>query len=227
MDVRPPYTLWPKALLTALLLSLFAASAQAAQKPFSGCKPISDRDGENGCWIFLTRPLGELPDAPIYWSLDIFPNRTSAEAAKGPAGVVGEALGKVWLFTVAEKGKLPIAGQRVTVIGPIPVKHGETYTAQFMEAIMPPGVPTRTHRHPGPEVFYTETGLSCLETPQGKQVGRKGTDIIIPEGQPMNLVTIGNETRRSIVLVLHSSSHAWMTVADDWTPKGLCRSDQE
>ena len=223
------------AILTGLLLSYAsvagtaacgqaAASRQAAMPTVGGCKPLSERTGETGCWIVLSQPLGQLPQTPVFWSLDLFPTHAAAEAAKGPHGIVTEALGKSWVFTIGDKAQRPAGGKPVAQIGPIPIKPGESYTAQFMEAVLPPGIPTRTHRHPGPEVFYTEAGESCLETPAGKQVGRPGVDVIIPEGPPMILMTSGTVTRRSIVLVLHSTSQPWMTMADDWTPKFLCRT---
>jgi hypothetical protein len=32
-----------------------------------------------------------------------------------------------------------------------------------------------------------EGGETCLETPEGKQVGKKGVSVIVPGGQPMKL----------------------------------------
>ncbi len=231
MDPRAPSHRTSNSILASVfvfcLISLvrFTAMAQPPMEygHFAGCKPLSERTGESGCWIVLTQNIGELPKGPLYWALDRFPTRAAAESAKSTQGMVVEALGEVWVFTLGAKDLHPQQGEHVTQIGPISVHPGERYTAQFMEAIMPPGVPTRTHRHPGPEAFYTESGESCLETPQSKQVGRKGVDIIIPEGEPMNLVTTSKEIRRSIILVLHPTSSPWITIADDWTPKGLCR----
>ena len=228
MHQRAPQFRTVSTILAGLLLSFLgpgtrtALFAQAAPSTVGGCKPLSQRTGETGCWIILSQSVGELPQTPIFWSLDRFPSHASAEAAKGSHGIVAEILGKSWVFTIGGKQPPLPGGKRVTEIGPIPLKPGGKFTAQFMEAIIPPGVPTRTHRHPGPEVFYTEAGESCLETPEGKQVGRPGVDIIIPEGLPMNLLTSGSETRRSIVLVLHPTSQPWMTMAEDWAPKGMC-----
>ncbi len=211
-----------------LLLSLQCAvvragRAQMSPMPFAGCKPLSERTGEAGCWIVQTRSLGQLPGAPIFWSLDAFPTQAAAEGAAGANGVAVAALGRFWVFRIGRKDERAVGGERVTQIGPLPVVPGQAYTAQFMEAILPPGVVTRTHRHPGVEAFYTEAGESCVETPAGKQVGRKGVDVTVPEGEPMSLTTSGRETRRSIVLVLHRTDRPWMTMAEDWTPKGLCR----
>lgn len=71
---------------------------------------------------------------------------------------------------------------------------------------MVPGAVSRTNVHAGPEAFYTEVGETCLETPSGKQMGRKWRDVIVPEGEPMELTATGLETRRGLVLVLHSSA---------------------
>ena len=38
----------------------------------------------------------------------------------------------------------------------------------------------------------------------------------------MALNSVGTETRRSVLLVLHDSSQPWITMAIDWQPKGLC-----
>jgi quercetin dioxygenase-like cupin family protein len=207
---------------------LIAATSLHAQIGFTGCKPLSERTGEVGCWIIESRPLGGLPQEPVFWSLDLYPTRTAAEAAKRRRSTVVEALGKIWLFTIDRKFSPSSGAKRVTQIGPLPIKNGESYTAQYMEATLTPGSVARTHRHPGPEAFYTESGESCLETPEGKVIGKPGVDIIIPEGQPMSLTATGKETRRSIVLVLHSSDHPPVVMADDWKPKGLCGwSDSE
>ncbi|QEE29676.1 hypothetical protein FTW19_17800 [Terriglobus albidus] len=165
------------------ILFLAAAIPIHAQTRLVSCNPVSERTGEAGCWIILTQPLGELPDGPTYWSLDVFPDRAAAEAAKGSRGSVVEALGKVWLFTIGGKSDQSSGGKRVSQIGPLSIKNGEKYTAQFMEAILPPGAVARTHRHSGPEAFYTEAGESCLETPEGKTVGKNGIDLIVPEAQ--------------------------------------------
>jgi quercetin dioxygenase-like cupin family protein len=165
--------------------------------------------------------LGHLP-AAVFWTLDVYPTQESAEKANTKNGTVVLALDKVWLFTVGEKLAAPSQGSRVTQIGPLPVKPDEDYTAQFMEGILQPGSVSRTHVHAGPEAFYTEAGESCLETPNGKQIGSRGTDLVVPEGVPMELVATGTETRRGIILVLHSSTKPATTVVTDWKSKGLC-----
>src|SRR2546421_8754848 len=44
------------------------------------CKPVSQRTGELGCWITANAALGQLPQQPIFWHLDTYATRASAEA---------------------------------------------------------------------------------------------------------------------------------------------------
>jgi quercetin dioxygenase-like cupin family protein len=208
----------------ALMLQLTVFSgivASAQQQKLVSCKPAEERTQLEGCWIVANKPLGKLP-AAVFWTLDVYPTRERAEKANTNNGTVVQALGKIWLFTVGGRPVLPSQGSRITQIGPLPVKPDEAYTAQFMEGILELGSVSRTHVHAGPEAFYTEAGESCLETPGGMQVGRKGMDVVVPEGIPMELVATGTETRRGIILVLHSSAKPATTVVTDWKSKGLC-----
>lgn len=200
-------------------------SAQNTWKP-GPCQPVSERTSEMGCWIVATEVLGPLPKAPMFWHLYSFTTRAAAEAARRPGETVVESLEKVWLLTIAESGWHSRGGERVTEIGPLPIGEGHRYTAEYMEAIFPPGFDTTVHRHPGPEAWYTIAGEVCLETPQGKALGGAGTKhgVIVPGGVPMRLSVTGTENRRSLVLILHDSAQPHTIVATDWTPKGLCRS---
>lgn len=152
------------------VVSLVASSAVFAQT----CKPVSQRTGEAGCWITANAPLGQLPQQPIFWHLDTYSTRAGAEAAKGPRGTVVESLGKLWLLTIDVAGWRPTGGERVAEIGPLPVSATANYSAQYMEAVFTPGMTSSTHRHAGPEAWYTLAGETCLETPEGKTVGRAG-----------------------------------------------------
>lgn len=194
----------------------------SAQKGFGGCLPVTERTGELGCWILANEPVGQLPPHPMFWHLDSFSSVALAEKAKESRGIVVQALGRVWLFTIAQAEWKPKGGERVAQIGPLIVEPSAKYSAQYMEAIMNPGMQTRVHRHPGPEAWYTEGGETCLETPQGKQVGQKGVEVIVPGGQPMSLLVSGTDQRRSLVLVLYDASQPWMIMTSDWGPKGLC-----
>ena len=209
------------AILVLQLTVVMAIAASAQQQKLVSCKPVEERTQPEGCWIVANKPLGKLP-AVVFWTLDVYRTREIAEKANTSKGTVVEALGKVWLFTVGGKPALPSQGARISQIGPLPVKADEAYTAQFMEGILEPGSRSRTHSHAGPEAFYTETGESCVETPGGRRIGRKGSDLVVPEGVPMELVATGTEIRRGIILVLHSSDKAATSVVTDWKSKDLC-----
>ena len=143
----------------------------------------------------------------------------------GPRGTVLESLGKIWLLTIADAGWHPSGGERVAEIGPLPVAAGEKYSAQYMEAIFTPGMTAPPHVHSGPEAWYTQAEETCLETPEGKQIGRAGGQyVIVPGGPPMHLTATGTEQRRSLVLILHESAKPATTPVHDWTPKGLCKN---
>jgi quercetin dioxygenase-like cupin family protein len=211
----------------SVFLSLFVCmgSVAWAQQPHDlvSCKPLSQKTGEMGCWILASQPLGT-PDGLVYWTIDVFPTKAVAEQAMGAHGTVVESLGKVWLLTIGEKPELDSQGTRVTQIGPLAVEKGRSYTAQYMEASLQSGMVSKTHLHSGVEAFYTDSGETCLETPGGMQLGRKGTDIIIPEGVPMELTAVGTAGRRGLILVLHDASKPPTTLVDSWKSKHLCES---
>ena len=208
--------------MALLVIALSVSDGAFAQ---TRCLPISERTGEVGCWVTANAPLGKLAAPSVFWHLDSYATRAEAEAVKGPRGAVVESLGKVWLFTIAEAGWRPSNGLRVADIGPLPISPDANYTAQYMEAIFIPGMTAPAHRHSGPEAWYTVTGETCLETPQGTTVGRAGGQhVIVPGGPPMHLTATGTETRRALVLILHDSSQPATTLAHDWTPRGLCRN---
>jgi quercetin dioxygenase-like cupin family protein len=194
-----------------------------AQQELVSCKPMSQRIGQYGCWITASQPVGALPGL-VYWTMEIFATKQAAELAKGTGGTVVESLGRVWLLTVGEKPKVNPAGTRIAEIGPLPVKAGEVYTAQYMEATLQPGMVSKTHLHSGVEAFYTESGETCLETPEGMQVGQKGKGIVIPEGVPMELTATGTDVRQGLILVLHDSSKPPTTLVSEWKSKGLCKA---
>lgn len=206
---------------------LFVVMTLCASLPVQAqiCKPVSQRTGELGCWVTANANLGQLPQRPVFWHLDTYATRAEAEAAKSPRGTVVESLGKVWLLTIDVAGWRAPGGARVAEIGPLPVKADAHYAAQYMEAIFTPGMTAPAHRHSGPEAWYTLTGETCLETPDGKQIGRAGgAHVIVPGGPPMHLTATGTETRRALVLILHDSTQPPTTPEHAWVPKGLCQS---
>ena len=188
------------------------------------CGPVAERAGhEFGCFTLVVSPIGQLPAAPVFWYLDRYTDRATADAARGPRGTVVESFGRVWLLSIESAGWHTSSGERVAEVGPLPVEVGPSYAAQYMEAVFRPGMKTMVHRHSGPEAWYTLTGETCLETPNGFVVGRAGgKHVIVPPGPPMELTATGTETRRALVLILYDSSQPASTPVTDWTPKGLC-----
>lgn len=189
------------------------------------CQPLSERGGrELGCYIIAHQPVGRLNASAAFWHLDRYASRTVAEAAKGSTGVVVEAFGGTWLLTIGEAQWKAPGGERVATIGPLQVEANASYAAQYMEAVFQPGMKSSVHRHSGPEAWYTLSGETCLETPEGAMVGRAGgAHVIVPHGPPMELTATGTGVRRALVLILHDSLQPPTSRESTWVPKGLCR----
>lgn len=201
-------------------------STHAGGQPVAGgvCRPVSERTQDVGCWILSNDSVGELTGTQTFWHLDAFATRDAAEAAKTKRSTIVQALGKTWLLTIEDATWRASGGEHVTTIGPLPIAPGP-YAAQYMEAVFNPGMTAAAHTHSGPEAWYTIAGETCLETPNGTQVGRAGgPPVIIPGGPPMHLTATGTEVRRALVLILHDASKPATTLHHDWTPKGLCKN---
>ena len=217
--------------LVVPLAALLPATFQSVPEPIGQitaapiCVPIAQRTLETGCWIITDEPVGKLGPAPVFWYLDAFPTRGAADAAKRPGATVIEALGRIWLMTIAGDRSGQRSDKHIADIGPLPTKDGTEYSATYMEAIFTPGMESNTHTHSGPEAWYTISGETCLETPDGVMIGRAGgPPVIVPAGPPMHLTATGSVTRRAIVLILHDRSQPATTVTHAWTPKGLCKA---
>src|SRR4051812_45397177 len=90
---------------------------------------------------------------------------------------------------------------------------------QRLAEIGPPGPIAGPHTHPGPEAFYVLNGEQCLETPEGKMTTHAGESGIVRGDLPMVLTANGTDQCRSLVLILHDSSHRATTPLDNWTPQ--------
>jgi quercetin dioxygenase-like cupin family protein len=200
--------------------------------------PVADRKAPEGCYTTAIAELGVLPREPLYWHLDTFPDRAAAEAKRGPRSTVVEGHGKQWLFTIAEQTWRPGGGDRVASIGPLVVDSGVPYTARYLETVIRAGFQDGNgdpgHRHPGPEVWFLIAGGQCLETPNGVMTAQAGQSMLAPEGWPMAISSLGPDTRRALVLVLHRTSERYVMPVDatpaaphaHWRPKGLCSNSQ-
>jgi quercetin dioxygenase-like cupin family protein len=195
------YLLWITLAIIVLPWLEYASAHEASVR----CRPISERTGADpGCWIIANQPVGKLTKPQTFWHLDAYPTRALAEVAKGPLAAVVESLGRQWLLSIEDAGwRAPAGGERIAEIGPLPVTAGEGYTAQYMEAVFNPGMTAPAHVHSGPEAWYTLTGETCLETPDGIQIGRAGGQyVIVPGGPPMHLTATGREQRQALVLIM-------------------------
>ena len=214
-------------LLAFACAGAFLGLTETASAQLGICRPVGERarPSDVGCWIVAHASVGELAQPQVFWHLDAYPTRAAAEAAKGPRGTVVESLGKVWLLSIEDKGWRPAGGERVAEIGPLPITAGQKYSVQYMEAIFDPGMTAPSHEHAGPEAWYTLAGETCLETPEGKHIGRAGgPPLIIPGGPPMHLTATGTEQRRSLVLILHDAAKSPSMPRPDFVPKGLCKN---
>jgi len=175
-----------------------------------------------GCYMAGAEQIGVAPETPLYWHLYAYPTRAAAETARRARGTVAEAHGRVWLFTIADQAWQPSGGERIAVVGPLPLTPGRVYAAHYIEGVVPPEARTPVHRHPGPEAWFVLEGAQCLETPDGVKVLRAGDSYVVREGPPMQLSGIAPGVRRSLALVLHDAAQPWTIPTSDWTPKQTC-----
>ena len=195
-----------------------------AQLPGRCEAPISERTGAIGCYILENQPLGPLPDIPLFWHLYVFPTRAAADAAKAPRASIVEAFGRIWLFSIAPPDWRASAGERIAVVGPLDHAVDRSYTARYLEGVVPQGERTPIHTHAGPEAWYLVEGAECLETPEGTTVAHAGDSVVVREGLPMILSSVGTEMRKTFALVLHDSAKPWTMVmqSGEWKPAGRC-----
>jgi quercetin dioxygenase-like cupin family protein len=197
-----------------------------AQAPsgFGICVPREQRGADSvGCFIVTEHSLAAPFRGPVFWHVDRYENRAETASRRSPNSTIIDAFGAVWLLTIGDSSWHARGGEHMATIGPLPIRRGVTYSALYMEAMMRPGMKSSIHNHSGPEAWYTLSGETCLETPNGTMVGRVGgAPVIVPGDTPMELTATGTSLRRSIVLILHDSSQRPTTVVTSWMPKGLC-----
>jgi quercetin dioxygenase-like cupin family protein len=217
---------WTMARVFTMLAGITSLMATSAVAQTAGCEPVTQRAGrELGCFITAREELRALPrDSALYWHIDAFTTEAKAKAAKAPRSTVVRSLGRIWLFTIGEAGWRPSGGERIGVVGPLPLVDADAYAAVYMEGVFQPRMQSPVHRHPGVEVWYTLEGEQCLETPQGKLVQRAGDPgVMVPGGVPMILTGTGKSVRRSLVLILQDAAKPRSMLATDWKPAGLCQ----
>lgn len=230
MDIANSMTKGPIAALAGAAVLAGCAgqpvpSARTAHHPVPGaCEtPMPPGQEAIGCYLNAVQQVGKISDGPLYWHIYLFPDRRSAHAAgvRGRSSAV-EAFGRVWLYTLARQSWASPVGQRMAVIGPLNTRRGVSYAVRYMQATFPPGMQTRVHVHTGPEAWYVVSGTQCLRTPDRTIVARAGEGAVVPEGPPMILSTVGNETRRAVLMVIHDARRPWNIDHGQWQPQETC-----
>ena len=202
----------------------------------AGATPLAESD-VRGLHLTAEVPMGTLPPQSMYWHIYEFESRAAAEAARPARGTVAEAFGRHWLYVIAEEGWQTDAGRKISVVGPFILSPETSYTARYLRAFFPPveingPYGTAGHRHPGPEAWYVVSGGQCLETPNGLILANAGQAAMVPEGWPMAISSVGRDTRRALVLILHRSDQPYSMAVDyhrshgaphaQWTPRATC-----
>jgi quercetin dioxygenase-like cupin family protein len=155
--------------VAALLLWLSTASACAQ----------TGNVGVAGSGTLVVKPLAqkkvaELPAGPLFWRVESFATLAQAQAAAGPVGLVAEADGKAWLFTLGPAGGSSDGGTKLAEIGPLPPVTAPSYLLRVNEARGPSGSITPVHSHPGAEAAYVLAGEQTFRTPHGVKRVRAG-----------------------------------------------------
>jgi hypothetical protein len=205
-------------------LMLVATGTLAAPVWGQATARLCDATEEAGPACLLSRSaLPSLPSGPLFWHLDTFASKAAAERAASPTSTVVDAFGSTWLFTIQLAHWRSRGGHHVSRIGPLPIAPAAGYAAEYLRSIFTPGTAAPLHVHSGPEAFYAVSGDTCLETPEGVQIGRgAGNSLLIKGGPPMLLMAIGKEPRKGFALILHDADQPPTTLTHIWQPGGLC-----
>lgn len=209
--------------LVLFVVTPFAAHAQATSRTCSG------QTGEvpGPACLVARQDIGSLPEAPLYWSIYTFADVEAAERVRPAHGAVLQAFGQVWMFDLGAGGRQFEGGKHVADVGPLPLETTQgDFSAEYLKSTFAPGMTAPIHVHSGPEAFYAISGASCLETPDGVQVARgAGHSLMVRQGPPMLLMSIGKETRQGFALILHGEGSPPTTLTSAWTPQGLCPAE--
>ena len=70
------------ALCGSVLLAVVPGPLLSQQVEGGGCRPVSERKTEVGCWILASDPVGVLSEPQAFWHLDVYQTRAAALAVK-------------------------------------------------------------------------------------------------------------------------------------------------
>lgn len=211
-----------RASLVCLMVIVAGASASTAtaQATVRACS-LTEEPGA-ACLLARQRVV-QLPHGDVYWHIDRFRSAEIARKAALSTSTVVEAFNATWLFTLSGDSWRAKGGERAAKVGPLPVLPASGYQAEYLRSIFVPGATAPLHTHSGPEAFFAVDGDTCLETPDGVQIGRgTGSTLLVRAGPPMLLMAIGKVTRRGFALILHDADAPPTTLTQAWQPTGLC-----
>lgn len=192
MSSRRPDTLYFIVCIVSLL-SMALPSAVAAEQGKFVVSPV------------VEKKLPELPQGPLYWRIENFPALDLAQraAAASPTSLAASVSGRVWLFTLGQKGGATPGGTKVAEIGPVPVFVAPEYLLRINHAGGPPGAKTRVHSHPGSESFYVLAGQLSQKTPHGTNSAGAGQAMVgHGPNMPMEVSSSGTTDLHQLVMFL-------------------------
>ena len=162
----------------------------------------------------VERKVPELPSGELFWRIENFPSKASAENAGGTWSLVAEAAGKVWLFTLGSAGGSSPGGIKVSEVGPIPRVAAPQYLLRINEASGPPGSVTPVHSHPGSEAFYVLVGEQSIRGAHGTLVVKAGTPAAgHGASMPMQVSSSGSSDLHSLVMFVIDATQPFSSPA--------------
>lgn len=191
-------------LTTAAAAALVALSSLAAtaQGQALKIKPLAEKK------------VAQLPAGALYWRIENVDTLAKAQSATGDYGLAAEARGKVWLFTLGEKGGSTGVGTKVAEVGPIPRPPATQYLLRINEATGAPGSVTRVHSHPGSEAFYVLAGEQSIRHPHGTLKIRPGeAEAGHGADVPMQVSNTGSGDLHALVMFVVDANRPFSTPA--------------
>lgn len=166
--------------------------------------------------VLAEKKVASLPQGALYWRVDNFRTVAAAKAVAGANGLVAEAAGKVWLFTLGPASMtLAAGGTKVAEIGPLPPVKAAQYLLQVREAKTPPGQSSPVHTHPGSEAFYVLSGEQTLISAVNARHAKAGQSMIGPEGgSAMQVANEGTGELHMLVMFVLDAGKPFSSPAD-------------
>jgi quercetin dioxygenase-like cupin family protein len=188
-------------ILAATGIALAAIAAVGQEQPLK-IKPLAEKK------------VVQLPGGTLYWRVENVDSLAKAQAATGEHGLAAESRGKVWLFTLGEKGGSSGAGTKVAEVGPIPRPEAAQYLLRINEATGPKGSITPVHSHPGSEAFYVLAGEQSIRHPHGTLTVRPGqAEAGHGADVPMQVSSSGAEDLHSLVMFVVDANRPFSSPA--------------